>query len=431
MKLLVIGGGAREHALIWKLKQDPRIEKIFCSPGNGGISSLATIVPACAENDWNSYAEFAQRNDIDLTVVGPETPLAAGIVDSFQKKGLGIFGSNKSCARLESSKIFAKNFMKKYGIPTADFEVFDDHAKALDFVFNSQLSRPKHSLGSPNSQLVIKADGLAHGKGVSVCSSLEEAEEAIEKMMVQKVFGKAGEKIVIEKKLSGEELSLIAFCDGKSLKPLPPARDYKRVYDNDQGPNTGGMGALAPIEVPAPVFQQIERRILDPFLKGIQSENLDYRGVIYFGLMLTEAGPFVLEFNVRFGDPETEVVLPLIETELLELFNAVEDQTLDALELKISDASCVAVVCSSGGYPGAFEVHKEISGLDSVPSSAQDLFIFHSGTLKEKNRYFTNGGRVLTVVGKDKTLKEAKRKAYGAVFKLEFNQMHFRNDIAR
>lgn len=416
MNILVIGSGAREHALIWKLSQSKQVNKIFCSPGNGGISALAKIVPACAEGDWDSYADFAKKNKVGLTVVGPEVPLAGGIVDVFQKRSLKIFGPDKSCARFEGSKIFAKLFMKKYGIPTADFEVFENPQEALESIHIGRV--------------VVKADGLAAGKGVSVCDTAEQAKSAIEEMMVQKVFGKAGEKILIEKRLTGLEVSLMAFCDGETLRNLPPARDYKRVNDNDQGPNTGGMGAICPVPIPEPVLQQVQQEILQPFLHGLKAERLNYRGLIYFGLMLTEKGPFVLEFNVRFGDPETQVVLPLIKTDLLQLLTAVADQKLEEVPLEISEEACVGVVCASGGYPGKFENNQEIWGINSALQDKK-VMVFHAGTVEEKEKYYTHGGRVLTVVGKDPSLKEAKRRAYGGVFKIQFNKMHYRNDIGK
>lgn len=422
-KILVVGGGAREHAVIWKLKQSPEVEKIFCSPGNGGIAGLAALIPACAECDWNSYADFVTQNKIDLTFVGPEAPLTAGIVDAFRKRGLKIVGPDQNAAKLEGSKIFAKQFMKKYGIPTAPFEVFDRPSDAIKYV-------SKFFGSNPSASLVVKADGLAAGKGVSVCETLEDAKNAVEQMMVKKAFGAAGEKIIIEERLRGLELSLMALCDGKTVKPLLPARDYKRVFDDNQGPNTGGMGAICPCPVPDETLQRIDREVVQPFLKGIQTEKLDYRGIIYFGLMLTDNGPFVLEFNARFGDPETQVVLPLIESDLLELFYAVIDQKLEHVPLKVSQQACVGVVCASGGYPGKFESHQEIHGLESA-SVNDGVAVFHAGTSQVKGKYFTGGGRVLTVTARQPSLKEARRKAYGAVFKIEFNKMHFRNDIGK
>ncbi|OGR83141.1 MAG: phosphoribosylamine--glycine ligase, partial [Elusimicrobia bacterium RIFCSPLOWO2_01_FULL_54_10] len=290
MNILVIGGGGREHALVWKLKQSPQAEKIYCVPGNGGISQDAECLPACAEGDWKSYAALAKSRKIDLVVVGPEAPLAGGIADVLRAEGLKVFGPSKEAARLEGSKIYSKNFMRKHGIPTADFEAFDDPAAALAHLDKKPLP------------IVIKADGLAAGKGVSVCFTKEEAREAVENMLVKKAFGSAGERILIEDALEGSEVSLMALTDGKTLKPLLTARDYKRVFDGNKGPNTGGMGAVSPSQVPGDASAKIEREITSRFLKGIQQEDLDFRGLIYIGLMLTPHGPKVLEFNVRFGD---------------------------------------------------------------------------------------------------------------------------------
>lgn len=425
MNILVIGGGGRENTIVWKIKQNPDIKELYCSPGNGGIGLLANLIPSCAHHDWNSYAEFVRQKRIDLTVVGPEAPLADGMADYFRKEGLKIFGPDKKSTQLESSKIFSKRFMKKYGIPTADFEVFENAEKAFDYC-QKKFEKMKGC--------VIKADGLAAGKGVSVCQTVTEAEDAVRKMMVQKIFGSAGEKILIEEMLEGEELSLMAFCDGKSIKLLPPARDYKRVFDGQKGPNTGGMGAMAPVKISKDILSQIEESVAKPFLRGIQEENLDYRGVIYFGIMLTKKGHYVLEFNIRFGDPETQVVLPLVKTDIIELFNAVINQSLEKVNLEIADEFCVSVVCASGGYPEKYENHKKISGL-SPAESPQDLkgdsFVFHAGTMREGDFFYTNGGRVLNVTAKGKTLEEARKKCYDTVSKISFEGMHYRKDIAK
>jgi len=420
MNVFVVGAGAREHALIWKLKQSREVEKIYCSPGNGGISHLATLIPACAENDWNSYVDFVQSRQVELTLIGPEVPLAGGVVDHFRKKGLKIFGPDANSARLEASKVYAKEFMKKYGIPTANYRKFDQYSEAFSFI--SSLPGPYRF------PLVVKADGLAAGKGVSLCANFEEAKAAVEKMMVQNVFGPAGATVLVEEKLEGTELSLMAFCDGKTIRTLPPARDYKRINDHDQGPNTGGMGSIAPTPVRDVVLEQIDREIVRPFLKGIRAENLDYRGIIYFGLMLTKSGPSVLEFNVRFGDPETQVVLPLVRSDLLQLFNAVVDQSLDKVRLEIDNKVCMSVVCASSGYPEKFQSHKEISGVDGLDAD-NGLFLFHAGTVKENDRYFTSGGRVLNVVAKADRLDECRTKCYNTLSKIGFEGMHYRRDI--
>ena len=422
MKILVIGGGGREHAIIWKLKQNPEVKEIFSSPGNGGISESATLLPACAENDWNSYVNLVKSKKIDLTIVGPEGPLASGIVDVFKEKKLKIFGPSKECAQLEGSKIFAKNFMKKHGIPTANFKVLEHHKEALNFLANLSLTTYKFPL-------VIKADGLAQGKGVVICQTMEEAKTIIGEMMVKKIFGPAGKKIIVEDKLEGREVSILAFCDGQNLKILPQAQDYKRAFDQDLGPNTGGMGSIAPSPLTESQIKEIERFILQPFLKGLQNENLDYRGIIYFGIMLTENGANVLEFNVRFGDPETQVILPLIETDLLEIMEAVISQTLSKISLKILNQTAVSAVLASNGYPGKYETDKEIFGLNEIEQK-ENILCFHAGTIKKDGKFFTRGGRVLNIVGLGGSREEAKNNCYAALSKISFEKMQFRTDIA-
>ena len=416
MNMLVIGSGGREHALVWKLKLSPKTEKIYCVPGNGGISHDAEILPAPADGDWPAYIELAKSKKIDLTVVGPEIPLVGGIVNAFHVAGLTIFGPNKDAARLEGSKIFAKHFMRKHGIPTAGFEAFDDATKALNYLKGKPLP------------IVIKADGLAAGKGVSVCFTHEEAKDAIETMLVKKAFGEAGERILIEDALQGSELSLMALCDGKTIKPLPTARDYKRVLDGNKGPNTGGMGAVSPSPVPPETMVKIDKEIVARFLKGIQQEGLDFRGLIYFGIMLTPQGPKVLEFNVRFGDPETEAVLPLIESDLADAFLAVSSQKLADAPLRFHDGHSVTVVCCSKGYPGKYDSGKEILGLETA-ASARNAAVFHSGTLRKDGKIYTQGGRVLNCSARGKTFDEARNAAYTLVKKISFDGMHYRSDI--
>ncbi|MBI2119434.1 MAG: phosphoribosylamine--glycine ligase [Elusimicrobia bacterium] len=422
MKILVIGGGGREHAIIWKLKQNPEVKEIFSSPGNGGISESATLLPACAENDWSSYVNLVKSKKIDLTIVGPEAPLASGIVDAFKEKKLKIFGPSKECAQLEASKIFAKNFMKKHGIPTANFKVLEHSKEALNFLANLSLTTYKFPL-------VIKADGLAQGKGVVICQTLEEAKTILDQMMVKKIFGAAGKKIIVEDKLEGREVSILAFCDGRSLKILPQAQDYKRAFDQDLGPNTGGMGSIAPSPLTESQSKEIERFIFQPFLKGLQNENLDYRGIIYFGIMLTENGANLLEFNVRFGDPETQVILPLIETDLLEIIEAVLSQTLSKISLKMLNQTAVSAVLASGGYPGKYETDKEIFGLNEIEQK-ENILCFHAGTIKKDGKFFTSGGRVLNIVGLGGSREEAKNSCYAALSKISFEKMQFRTDIA-
>lgn len=411
MNILVIGSGGREHAIIWKLKQSKVVKKIFCIPGNGGISQMAE----CTEMDILDFAkisEFVIENEIERTIVGPEVPLAKGIVDYFQKKNLRIFGPNKKAAQLEGSKVFAKQFMKRYNIPTADFEVFNNSKNALSYLATRY---------SPLAT-VIKADGLASGKGVFVCDTKKDAEIAVKKIMVDKIFGSSGNKIVIEEKLEGEETSLIAFCDGKTILPLIPSQDHKRVFDDDKGSNTGGMGAYSPAKF---IDTNDVKKIWDNFLEGIKKEALDYRGIIYAGIMQTKDGMKVLEFNVRFGDPETQAILPLMKTDLLDLFTATVDEKLDKCKVAWKNGYCVSVVLASGGYPGKYEIEKEIFGLNDV----KDAVVFHAGTKFENNKYFTGGGRVLNVSAIDTTLNKAITKVYRNVEKIKFENMHYRRDI--
>ncbi|MBI5573174.1 MAG: phosphoribosylamine--glycine ligase [Elusimicrobia bacterium] len=414
MNILVIGSGGREHAIIWKLKQSNNIEKIFCIPGNGGISKIAECIDRNIL-DFKYISEFVIKNKIDITIVGPELPLSEGIVDYFKEKNLNIFGPDKKSSQLESSKIFAKRFMSKYNIPTASFEVFDNYEEA------------KKYLQSPISNLqsfVIKADGLASGKGVFVCDSKKDAEDAVKKVLVDKMFGTAGEKIIIEEKLTGQEASLMALCDGKTILPLIPSQDHKRIFDDDKGPNTGGMGAYAPARI---LDESTAKKIIfDNFLRGIKEESLNFKGVIYAGIMLTDKGISVLEFNVRFGDPETQVVFPLLKTDLAELVSAVVDGKLNNYKIDWGKGSCISVVLSAGGYPGKYEKGKEIFGLDSI----DDAIVFHAGTKFENGGYLTSGGRVLSVSAVDSTLKGAISKVYKNVEKINFEGMHFRRDIA-
>lgn len=416
MNILVIGSGGREHALVWKLKQSSQAERIYCVPGNGGISQDAECLPACAENDWKSYAALAKSRNVDMIVVGPEAPLAGGISDVLRSEGLKVFGPSQEAARLEGSKIFSKHFMRKHGIPTADFEAFDEPSKAFDYINKMPLP------------IVVKADGLAAGKGVAVCFTKEDAKEAVENMMVKKTFGAAGERILIEDALEGSEVSLMALCDGKTIKPLLTARDYKRIFDGNKGPNTGGMGAVSPSQVPGYTSAKIEREITSRFLKGIRQENLDFRGLIYIGLMLTPHGPKVLEFNVRFGDPETEAVLPLVKSDLAGAFAAVADSRLDEEPVEFHEGHCITVVCCSKGYPGKYESGKEIRGLDAV-AGLKDSAVFHSGTVRKDGKFYTQGGRVLNCSARGKTFEEARAAAYALVNKISFEGMHYRLDI--
>ncbi len=415
MKVLVVGGGGREHALVWKLRQSPRVEKIYCAPGNAGIAREATCVPIKAE-DVGGLREFALREGIDLTVVGPEAPLVAGLADSFAEAGLRVFGPVRRAALLEGSKVFAKQFMARLGIPTARFAVFRDPEEAKAYI---------RRIDGP---CVVKADGLAGGKGTIVAGDAPEALAAVHLIMEERVFGEAGAAVVVEERLEGEEVSVLAFTDGKSIVPMVPSQDHKRAYDGDQGPNTGGMGAYSPPPVYTPeVHSRVQAEILAPLVRGLQEEGISYQGVIYVGLMLTAKGPYVLEFNCRFGDPEAQVVVPRLESDLLEVLLAVVEGRLGEVELRWDDRAAVCVVLASGGYPGPYETGKVITGLADVPP---DVLIFHAGTAQVEGRIVTSGGRVLGVTGFGKTVREAVGRAYAGVEKISFEGMHYRRDIA-
>ena len=416
MKVLIVGGGGREYCLAWRIKQSLKVKKIYCAPGNGGTSSFAQNIDIPA-SDLESLLNFALKEKIDLTVIGPEAPLVEGIVDLFEEKGLKIFGPKKEAARLEASKVFAKRIMRKYAIPTAEFCIFDDPYKAKKFA-------EKHL------PCVVKADGLAQGKGSIVCKSKKEAEEAVELIMIEKKFGKAGEKIVIEEFLEGEEASILAFVDGESYLLLVPSQDHKPVFDNDEGPNTGGMGAYAPAPlVNEKIIAKIKEKIFNPLLKALKKENIFFRGILYAGLMIKDEEPFVLEFNVRFGDPETQAILPKLKTDLVDLMLGTIEGKLEKIELDWDERFCVCVVLASGGYPGKYEKGKKIEGLEKL-NSLEDILVFHAGTKKINNDYITWGGRVLNVVGLDFDLKKAQKKVYEAIKNIYFEKMHYRRDIA-
>ena len=415
MKILVVGGGGREHAICWKLARSARVEKIYAAPGNGGIASIAECVDLAIDN-LPGLADFAQQKAIDLAVVGPELPLTLGIVDEFEARGLKIFGPSKEASLIEGSKAFAKEFMHKNHIPTASFKIFSSHFEALDFV---------KSAGYP---LVLKADGLAGGKGAIVCKNVNDAGEAVEKMMVQKVFGVAGLKLVVEEFLTGEEVTVMAFTDGKNIVPMVPSQDHKQIFDGDQGPNTGGMGAYAPAGIiNARLMKKIYDEILEPTVRGLAAENRMYKGVLYCGLMITNRGVKVLEYNCRFGDPETQVVLPLLESDLADVFDNIVDGYLDVEEVKWADRSAVCVVLAAEGYPGKYETGQTIKGLDSVRH--EDGLVFHAGTRYEHGRFLTGGGRVLNIVSFGDGVKEAIDNAYRLVGKVNFENMYFRRDI--
>jgi phosphoribosylamine--glycine ligase len=420
MNVLVIGSGGREHALVWKIRQSPRIRKAYCAPGNPGIGTLAECVPLEAMN-LEGLLRFAQEAAIDLTVVGPEQPLAAGIVDAFKEAGLRIFGPTKKAAELEWSKAFAKSFMHRHGIPTAGYRAFT----------SGQRSEAESMLMSANFPVVLKADGLAAGKGVIVCNDTHQALAALQEMMGTKTFGSASETVVVEEFMRGEEASVFAICDGTRFVTLAPAQDHKRALDDDQGKNTGGMGAYAPAPVvTADVMRNVQTRIIGPTLKGMAVEGRPYHGCLYVGLMVTEDGPKVVEYNSRFGDPETQVVLPLFSGDLVELMLAACDGTLVEGETRLTSGSAVSVVLASGGYPESYQAGKPIRGLENVPDG---VVVFHAGTRKSDGNLVTAGGRVLdvTAISGENDIEQTIHTAYEAVRRIGFEGMHYRRDIGR
>ena len=414
MKILVIGGGGREHAVIWKLKQSKRETEIYCAPGNGGIASLAANVPIAA-TDIEGVVDFSVKNAIDLVIVTPDDPLALGMVDALEEKGIRAFGPNKAAAIIEASKSFSKDLMRKYGIPTAAYEVFTDYGKAKEYIEVCPLPT------------VLKADGLALGKGVLICETREQAREALDKIMKDKAFGSAGDTLGVEEFMEGPEVSVLTFCDGKTLRPMASAQDHKRALDNDKGTNTGGMGTFSPTPKYTPEVQKyVEEKIFAPTVDALIKEGRPFKGVIFFGLMLTKDGPKVLEYNARFGDPEAQSVLFRMENDLLDVIDAVIDGKLDEVELKFSDDAAVCVVMASGGYPGSYEKGKEITGLEDIDP---DVMVFHAGTKLDGGKLVTSGGRVLGVTAKGATMEEARKKAYANVEKIKFEGAHYRKDI--
>lgn len=418
MKVLVVGGGGREHALVWKIKQSPIVAKVYCAPGNAGISEQATLVPIQA-NDLNGLLDFALKEKINLTVVGPEEPLTRGIVDLFESKGLSIFGARQKAAELEGSKAFAKEMMKKYHLPTASYEVFEDRKKAIDYI---------RKQGAP---IVVKADGLAAGKGVILCKTVEEAIRSVDQMMVEKIFGEAGSRVVIEEYLVGEEASYLAFTDGKSILPLASSQDHKAIFDGDEGPNTGGMGAYSPAPV---VTDEVNRRIVEkvlrPIIQGMAEEGRPYKGVIYAGLMIHNGHPRVLEFNARFGDPETQPVLMRMKGDLIPILAACISGNLSRCKIEWENKAAVCVVMASKGYPGAYEKGKAIHGFQET-SRMEDVFVFHAGTTLVDGKMVTNGGRVLGVTGLGENIPKAIERAYQAVEKISWDGVHYRKDIGK
>ncbi|EEL36343.1 Phosphoribosylamine--glycine ligase [Bacillus cereus Rock3-28] len=411
MNVLVIGRGGREHALAWKFAQSEKVEKVYVAPGNEGMRDVATPVDI-DENDFDALVLFAKENNVELTFVGPEIPLMNGIVDRFKEEGLRVFGPNKAAAVIEGSKAFTKELMKKYNIPTAAYETFTDYDEAVKYI---------QKVGAP---IVIKADGLAAGKGVTVAMTLEEALQAVKEMLQDVKFGVASKKVVIEEFLDGQEFSLMAFVNGTTVHPMVIAQDHKRAFDGDKGPNTGGMGAYSPVpQIPESAVQEAIETVLHPTAKAMIQENRSFTGILYAGLILTNDGPKVIEFNARFGDPETEVVLPRLENDLVDVCNAVLDES--ELTLQWSEDAVIGVVLASKGYPEAYKKGEVINGLDTL----QDVIVFHAGTVMKHGDFVTNGGRVLFVACKANSLQEAKDKVYKEIGKIESDGLFYRSDI--
>ena len=417
MKVLVLGSGGREHALVWKLRQSPRITKLYCAPGNGGIAADAECL-AVDVKSIDSLVQLANRLNPDLTVVGPELPLTLGIVDEFQRRGWPIFGPTRAAARLESSKSFAKEFMQRHRIPTAKYSVCTTNAQVRD------------ALKLFHTPIVVKADGLAAGKGVVIAQSKEEAQRTAEEMLAGKMLGEAGSRVVLEECLTGEELSFLVMCDGERVVPLVATQDHKRAFDNDQGPNTGGMGAYSTNHiVDSQMRDWLVTHIARPVIAGMRAEGAEYKGILYCGIMMTAKGPMVLEFNCRFGDPETQPIMMRMESDLLEAMESSIAGRVSDGDFRWSPDPAVCVVMASGGYPGAFEAGKLITGIDEA-DRLPGVKVFHAGTNRRDNMYYTSGGRVLGVTARGKDLPEAVERAYDAVMKIRFEGMHYRQDIA-
>lgn len=416
MNILVVGSGGREHAIVWTIAQSMKANKIYCAPGNGGIADIAECLPINA-TDIEGVVQAAKDYKIDLVVVAPDDPLAKGMVDAMTKAGIRAFGPTAEAARIEASKAFSKEFMEKYGIPTANYALFSESDEALEY-----LKKQKYPL-------VVKADGLALGKGVIICKNQKEAEGAVNSIMIENNFGEAGKQVVIEEFLTGTEVSILSFTDGKTLSIMPASQDHKRAMDDDKGLNTGGMGTFSPSRVYTPELAQIcMENIYLPTINALNREGITFKGILYFGLILTDEGPKVLEYNARFGDPETQVVLPTLETDLVDIFEAVIDGTLDKINIEWSDAACVCVIMASGGYPENYKKGYEIKGIEQAELDS-NIIVFHAGTKKENGKYYTNGGRVLGVTAIGKDLKHARERAYKAVEKIQFQDAHYRKDI--
>ena len=419
MKVLVVGSGGREHAVIRKLAENPEIDRIFCAPGNGGISVQAQLVEIKA-TDVEGMVAFAKKEGIDFVVVTPDDPLVLGMADAMEEAGIPAFGPSKKAARIEGSKVFAKNLMKKYGIPTAKYKVFDDPSKVIAYIEREN-----------QFPAVIKADGLALGKGVVIARNLAEAKEAVHSIMEDKIFGKSGNQVVVEEFLTGKEVSVLAFTDSHTISPMISSMDHKRVYDNDEGPNTGGMGTIAPSPYYTPeVAKRCMEEIFLPTMEAMKKEGRPFKGCLYFGLILTERGPKVIEYNCRFGDPETQVVLPLLKTDLFTIMRAVRDERLGEVDIQWSTGAAACVVLASGGYPKKYETGLPIEGLDEN-GGHPGVIVYHAGTKKQDGRFLTAGGRVLGVTGLGETLPQALEKAYGAVREITFKNAHYRTDIGK
>lgn len=418
MKVLIVGGGGREHAIAKKVRESKRVDSIYCAPGNAGISEIATCIPI-GVMEFDKLVSFAIENKIDLTIVGPDDPLVGGIVDVFEENGLRVFGPRKNAAMIEGSKAFSKDLMKKYKIPTANFETFQDAKEAMEYLNTVQFP------------IVLKADGLALGKGVLICNSLEEAMNGVKTIMLDKQFGTAGDTIVIEEFLKGREVSVLAFCDGTNIIPMTSAQDHKRAKDGDKGLNTGGMGTFSP----SPFYTKdidvyCRTHIYEPTMQAMKKEGRDFVGILFFGLMLTEQGPIVIEYNARFGDPETQVVLPRMKTDIIDVIEACLDGRLDEISLEFEENAAVCVVLASAGYPESYDKGFVIHGLNNFIEK-DDIFVFHAGTKLSENNVVTNGGRVLGVTATGVDLKEARKNAYEATELIQFENKYKRNDIGK
>lgn len=418
MKVLVVGGGGREHAIVHKLSKSKKIEKIYCAPGNPGIKELAETINI-SPMDFDLLIKFAKDNNIDLTIAAMDDTLVAGIVDEFEKNNLKIFGPNRRAAIIEGSKAFSKDLMKKYNIPTANYETFSSYEEAVKYI---------ESLSFP---IVIKADGPALGKGVLICKSLDEAKESLKEIMLNKKFGKSGENVVIEEFMVGEEVSILCFCDGKTIVPMVSAQDHKRAFDNDEGPNTGGMGTISPSKYYTDDIAKIAMdTIFRPTMEALAKEDREFVGVLFFGLMLTEQGPKVIEYNARFGDPETQVVLPRLKTDLIDIINACLNKQLNNITIEWEDYATSCVILASGGYPDSYKKGYEIIGLEKC-KELKDVFIYHAGTDVKDNKIVNNGGRVLGVMAKGENLEKALEKSYGALNIVSFEDSFYRKDIGK